>query len=156
MTYKVSNNTTSSTWPNLFLFSPLFTLLQIPWLLIQHVRYVHLFIPSGFCSNVNKVSLSSPSKIDLCFHYPIYPFPAFFFQSISYYLIYYYLFFIASCPLKCKLNGVRDFCIFYSLLFPRLGTTNICWMDSWVPIRFLLKFSMLNIWYSTLYIVNTE
>lgn len=39
MTYKVSNETTSSIWPNLFI-SLLFTLLQIPWLLIQDIRYV--------------------------------------------------------------------------------------------------------------------
>lgn len=40
MTYKVSNDAISSIWPNLFLISLLFTLLQIPWLLIQDVRYV--------------------------------------------------------------------------------------------------------------------
>lgn len=119
-------------WPNLFLISPLLILFRIPWLLIQHAMFTprlcaccSLSLECFFLKWWCHVSLFYPFRFLLICQWsvpwapylkltstPIIPHP----HPLSYLLIYCY------CLLS---NGVRDFFIFYSLLFPRFTATNI-------------------------------
>lgn len=139
MAYKVSNDTTSSTWPNIFLLSPLFNLLQILWLLISTCQVC--FSTWGLCTCCSlplacfflkwqrvppfyslqvfaQMSINSLWAIKKWSLLPLsYIFIScfIFLQSISYRMIYYY-FFIASCTLKLSSKGSRTFIFSFTII----------------------------------------
>lgn len=96
---------------------PFYMLVPVPGMLALQMTICSAFYFLQIFTQLSiKSFLSSLSKINLFSHYPISPFPALFFPKHFSPSNHFYLFihFIASCPSKCKLDGVSDFSIFNS------------------------------------------